>query len=113
MTAVVIAFAHRGAPGPGRRENTLPAFRDALAAGLHALESDVWLTADHVPVLVHDGVHWERGRRRRIREMTAAELPVWIPPLPALSRDLGADYSLSLDLKAPDAAEAVLAAATA
>ena len=36
-------------PRRGRRENTLPAFREALAAGLTALESDVWLTADAVP----------------------------------------------------------------
>ena len=50
-----LGFAHRGAPGRGVRENTLPAFRAALQAGVPGLESDVWLTADNVPVLLHDG----------------------------------------------------------
>jgi glycerophosphoryl diester phosphodiesterase len=108
---VTIAFAHRGAPGPGQRENTLPAFRGALAAGLSALESDVWLTADDVPVLVHDGALWLRRQRRRIRDTRAADLPSWLPSLPDLYRELGADYALSLDLKDADAAGAVLAAA--
>jgi glycerophosphoryl diester phosphodiesterase len=110
---VTIAFAHRGAPRPGRRENTLPAFRGALTAGVRALESDVWLTADDVPVLVHDGALWQNGWRSRIRELRAADLPSWLPSLPDLYRELGTDYELSLDLKNPDAAEAVLAAADA
>jgi glycerophosphoryl diester phosphodiesterase len=50
-----IGFAHRGAPGRAVRENTLPAFRAALRAGVPGIESDVWLTADNVPVLLHDG----------------------------------------------------------
>ncbi len=107
------AFAHRGAPEPGQRENTLPAFRRALESGVRALESDVWLTADDVPVLVHDEVLWQGGRRRRIREMRAAELPSWLPSLPDLYAEFGTDYALSLDLKGSDAEEPVLAAADA
>jgi glycerophosphoryl diester phosphodiesterase len=110
---VTLAFAHRGAPGPGRQENTLPAFRDALAAGLTALESDVWLTADDVPVLVHDGARWQDGWWYRIRDLRAADLPSWIPRLTDLYRELGTDYDLSLDLKNPHSAEAVLAVADA
>lgn len=97
---MTLAFAHRGAPGPGQRENTLPAFRRALAAGLTALESDVWLTADDVPVLVHDGVLWSRHGRRRIRDLRAADLPSWLPTLADLYAALGTDFDLSLDLKA-------------
>jgi glycerophosphoryl diester phosphodiesterase len=108
-----LAFAHRGAPGPDQRENTLPAFRGALAAGLTALESDVWVTADDVAVLVHDGVRWQHGHRRRIRETAAADLPAWIPALADLYRELGVDYDLSLDLKDPAGAAPVLAAADA
>jgi glycerophosphoryl diester phosphodiesterase len=107
---MTLAFAHRGAPGPGQRENTLPAFCDAVAAGLTALESDVWLTADDVPVLVHDGVLWSRQGRRRIRGLRAGELPPWLPTLADLYTAVG-PVELSLDLKDPDAAEAVLAVA--
>ena len=110
---MTIAFAHRGAPGPGQRENTLPAFRGALAAGLTALESDVWLTADDVPVLLHDGVRWQGCHRRHIRDLRADELPAWVPTMPGLYAELGSDFDFSLDLKDVDAAEAVLAAADA
>jgi glycerophosphoryl diester phosphodiesterase len=44
---------HRGdrADAP---ENTMPAFEAAFAAGLDVVETDVQLTADGVPVLLHD-----------------------------------------------------------
>lgn len=44
---------HRGARGV-RPENALPSFEAALDAGATSLETDVHLTADGVPVLVHD-----------------------------------------------------------
>lgn len=44
---------HRGARGL-KPENTLPAFEAALDLGVSAVETDVLLTADGVPVLVHD-----------------------------------------------------------
>src|SRR5436305_15329413 len=46
---------HRGARGL-RPENARPAFEAALDAGATSLETDVHLTADGVPVLVHDPV---------------------------------------------------------
>ncbi len=47
------ALGHRGARGL-MPENTLPAFRRALAVGVTTLELDVVLTADGVPVVLHD-----------------------------------------------------------
>jgi glycerophosphoryl diester phosphodiesterase len=44
---------HRGARGL-QPENTLPSFEAALDAGANSLEADVHLTADGVPVLIHD-----------------------------------------------------------
>ncbi|WP_250281804.1 glycerophosphodiester phosphodiesterase [Frankia sp. CiP1_Cm_nod2] len=99
----VIGFAHRGAPGRFRRENTLAAFSRALAGGAGGLESDVWLTADGVPVLHHDGVLGPPGRRR-IGDLPAARLPAWLPALADLYATCGSDFELSLDLKDPPSA---------
>jgi glycerophosphoryl diester phosphodiesterase len=68
LLARPIAFAHRGARAHAR-ENTLDAFALALRLGATGLESDVWLTADGVPVLDHDGVvrTGRAGRRRPLR----------------------------------------------
>ncbi|SBW19654.1 glycerophosphoryl diester phosphodiesterase [Candidatus Protofrankia californiensis] len=96
-----IGFAHRGAPGRFQRENTLAAFRRALTGGAGGLESDVWLTADGVPVLHHDGVLGPPGRRRRISDLPAAQLPDRLPSLAGLYAACGSDFELSLDLKDP------------
>ncbi|KJS55086.1 hypothetical protein VM98_15110 [Streptomyces rubellomurinus subsp. indigoferus] len=48
-----LAVAHRGDPYR-YRENTLPSIESALAAGADAVEVDVQLTRDQVPVLLHD-----------------------------------------------------------
>jgi glycerophosphoryl diester phosphodiesterase len=50
-----ICFAHRGASDRAP-ENTLEAFTMAIERGANGLETDVWATADGVPVLDHDGV---------------------------------------------------------
>jgi glycerophosphoryl diester phosphodiesterase len=48
-----IAIGHRGCAGEAP-ENTLPSFERGLAAGAAILETDVHLTRDGVPVLLHD-----------------------------------------------------------
>jgi glycerophosphoryl diester phosphodiesterase len=48
-----IAIGHRGCAGEAP-ENTLPSFELGLAAGAAILETDVHLTRDGVPVLLHD-----------------------------------------------------------
>ncbi len=100
----MIGFAHRGAPVAGTRENTIAAFTHALERGARALESDVWLTSDRVPVLVHDRVVRSGLRRRAIMTMRAAEMPGWLPTLAELYEKLGTDFELSLDVKDPAAA---------
>lgn len=84
------------------QENTLEAFELALRLGATGLESDVWLTADGVPVLDHDGFV-SRLRRKRIRSVNRSELPSHIPSLSDLYRELGTDFELSLDVKDPAA----------
>jgi glycerophosphoryl diester phosphodiesterase len=48
-----ISIAHRGCAGESP-ENTIPAFKRALAQGADVLESDIHLTRDGVPILIHD-----------------------------------------------------------
>src|SRR5215203_4874636 len=46
-------YAHRGASAI-HPENTLRAFRQALAIGVDGIEFDVHATADGIPVIIHD-----------------------------------------------------------
>ncbi|QKW02914.1 glycerophosphodiester phosphodiesterase [Streptomyces sp. NA02536] len=60
----VTAVAHRGEPYRVR-ENTLASLRSALRRGADAVEIDVRLTRDGVPVLLHDATLkrlWEHDR---------------------------------------------------
>jgi glycerophosphoryl diester phosphodiesterase len=107
-----IGFAHRGARAHAP-ENTLEAFALALRLGATGLESDVWLTADGVPVLDHDGVVRGGLRKRPIGAVARAQLPAHIPTLADLLAACGGDFQLSLDLKDPAAAPAVVADARA
>jgi glycerophosphoryl diester phosphodiesterase len=50
-----ISIAHRGCAGESP-ENTIPAFERALAQGADVLESDIHLTRDGVPILIHDTI---------------------------------------------------------
>ncbi len=48
-----VIIGHRGAAGSAP-ENTLPSFERALQLGAEVLESDIHVTSDGIPVLVHD-----------------------------------------------------------
>jgi glycerophosphoryl diester phosphodiesterase len=51
----LIVLGHRGGRGEGwPRENSLAAFERALAEGADGVELDVRMSADEVPVLLHD-----------------------------------------------------------
>lgn len=65
---------HRGdrAEAP---ENTMPAFAAALASGLEFVETDVQLTADGVPILMHDEtVDRTTDGSGAVAELTAAQI---------------------------------------
>jgi glycerophosphoryl diester phosphodiesterase len=107
-----IGFAHRGARDLAP-ENTLEAFRVALGHGAPGLESDVWLTADGVAVLDHDGVVRSTFRRQPIATLARDQLPPHIPGLEDLYAACGTAFELSLDIKDPAAASVVVAVAQA
>ena len=69
----IIVEGHRGfcAEYP---ENTMISFEAALELGVDAIEFDVWLTKDKVPVIMHDGTtHRTCGVEGHLRDMTLAE----------------------------------------
>jgi glycerophosphoryl diester phosphodiesterase len=65
------------------------------------IESDVWLTADGVPVLHHDGRLGPPGRPRELPLTRSDRLPGWLPTLAAFYRVLGWSFEFSLDVKSP------------
>lgn len=108
LLADPIGFAHRGARAYAP-ENTLEAFALGLKLGANGLESDVWLTADGVPVLDHDGVVRKRlGRSTPIGALRRDQLPPHIPSLAELLEHCGSAYHLSLDLKDDTAGRRVI-----
>ncbi|MEO8229651.1 MAG: glycerophosphodiester phosphodiesterase [Chloroflexota bacterium] len=106
-----ILFGHRGALGYAP-ENTIVGFKLALAQGATGLESDAWLAADGVPVLVHDETIRRPGRRHFVTRRAAAELGAFdVPTLAELYDACGTGYELSLDVKDEAVAAALIAVA--
>ena len=73
-TASPLIIAHRGASGLAP-ENTMAAFRLALAMGADGFELDVQLSADGQPVVIHDArLNRTTDRMGAVAALTAAEL---------------------------------------
>lgn len=69
-----VVIGHRGAAGI-RPENTLLSFETALEQGARILESDVQITRDGVPILLHDpSVDRTTQGRGETRQLDLAEL---------------------------------------
>ncbi|MDN4607770.1 glycerophosphodiester phosphodiesterase [Sporosarcina highlanderae] len=69
-----LVFAHRGASGVCF-ENTMSAFKEALRQGADGIELDVQLTADGVPVIIHDkDLNRVAGIRNPVSTLTLSEL---------------------------------------
>ena len=79
----------------------------ARRLGATGLESDVWITADGMAVLDHDGVVRRGVRRVPIARVDRADLPAHIPTLEEFYAACGTDLDVSLDVKDPDAYDAV------
>lgn len=69
-----LIIGHRGASAVAP-ENTMAAFREAIAAGADGIEFDVRLTRDGVPIVIHDStLHRTAGLPQRIADLTWSEL---------------------------------------
>ena len=78
---------HRGACAR-YPENTLLSFQKAMEMGVDAVEFDVWLTSDKVPVLMHDGSAFRTcGVDRNLRDMTLEEVKMLCPSCPKVFGD--------------------------
>ncbi|MFJ3926960.1 glycerophosphodiester phosphodiesterase [Streptomyces sp. NPDC090022] len=109
------AVGHRGDPYR-IRENTLPSVRSAFARGADAVEIDVRLTRDGVPVLLHDetlqrlwghDVRLDAVTAAQLRELTEGQVPTLRAALTAAGAGGG---RLMLDLPGAtyEAVEAVV-----
>ncbi|MEN3333426.1 MAG: glycerophosphoryl diester phosphodiesterase [Blastocatellia bacterium] len=85
--ATALVIAHRGASGLAP-ENTLTAFRLAIALGADGFELDVQLSADGQPVVIHD------ARLNRTTERTGAVAALTVEELAAC--DAGAWFARRL-----------------
>src|SRR5580658_8794427 len=92
---------HRGARAV-LPENTIPAFEYAIQAGADAVEMDVAVSSDNVPVISHDP-HINSGLA--IRQLTLAELK--LPTLDqVLSLSAGNCVHFNIEIKSfPDRLE--------
>lgn len=110
-------IGHRGAPRE-YPENTLPAFERAIELGADAIELDVHVTADGVPVVHHDPhVRPDAGRAssRALAQMTWKEVArIELAPginIPSLQQVLAAVGDLAMvyvELKGSDSERATL-----
>ncbi|SCE05480.1 glycerophosphodiester phosphodiesterase [Streptomyces sp. DvalAA-19] len=100
-TPRLTAVAHRGDPYRAR-ENTLPSIRSALDRGADAVEIDVRVTRDGVPVLLHDATLerlWGHDLRldrldfAEVRELTGGGVPTLREALEATG-----DHRVMVDL---------------
>ena len=69
-----LIIGHRGASAVAP-ENTMAAFREAIAVGADGIEFDVRLTRDGVPVVIHDrDLRRTGGLPHRVADLTSSEL---------------------------------------
>jgi glycerophosphoryl diester phosphodiesterase len=108
----MLVLCHRGyhADVP---ENTLASFEAAIALGVDGIETDIRLTADQALVLFHDHLTRDGREVARVthRELSAAAgYPVaTLDEALQLPRDRQAPFLWNLEIKAPAAADPMLA----
>ena len=102
-------IGHRGASAVSP-ENTMAAFREAIAAGSDGIEFDVRLTRDGVPIIIHDNtLRRTTGLPHRVADLTWSEienLDVGVPSLEQLFELFETNnLILFLEMKVDSAAE--------
>jgi glycerophosphoryl diester phosphodiesterase len=98
----MLLLAHRGyhAEAP---ENSMPAFEAAVKLGVDGIETDVRLSADGKPVIIHDRLS---PKKRAVAELSHRELEADIGhavPLLAEILDAFPDVLWNIEIKLPEA----------
>jgi glycerophosphoryl diester phosphodiesterase len=101
-----IVIAHRGASAE-RPENTIAAFQRAVELGADAIELDVRLSSDGVPVVIHDPtLDRTTTAQGAVARKTAAELVrIGVPTLERVLAEIA--LPILLEIKEPAAQEGV------
>src|ERR1700722_9634846 len=103
----MLILAHRGYHSKAP-ENTLEAFKEAIALGVDGIETDVRLSADEELVLFHDR---RAPNGRNVSEMTRAELSACAGySVPTLESALELDQHImwNVEIKVPEATKATV-----
>ena len=92
--------AHRGAKALAP-ENSILAFTTAAELGVHAIETDVRLTADGLPAIIHDPTLTRtHGHKAQVSATSMADLQaLGVPSLSIMLDDFAADFDVIIDLK--------------
>jgi glycerophosphoryl diester phosphodiesterase len=100
-------IGHRGAAGYAP-ENTLQSFQTAIDLGCDAVELDVHLSKDGVPVVIHDDTtDRTMGRHGLVRDLTVEQLQ----PVPSLQEVIDlcrGKIQMQIELKVPGTPEPVV-----
>jgi glycerophosphoryl diester phosphodiesterase len=112
---MTLIYAHRGASAM-YPENTLRAFRQALASGVDGIELDVHATADGIPVVIHDrNVERTTNGTGYVDEIPLARLETFdagdgerVPTLTEVLALVGDAAHLDVEIKGTDIERAVL-----
>ncbi len=112
---MTLIYAHRGASAM-HSENTLRAFRQALAIGVDGIELDVHATADGIPVVIHDrDVERTTDGAGYVDELPLARLETFdagdgerVPPLAEVLALVGDAAQLDIEIKGAGIERAVL-----
>ena len=92
--------AHRGAKALAP-ENSILAFTTAAELGVAAIETDVRLSADGLPAIIHDStLARTHGHKAHVGATTMPELQsLGVPPLSTMLDIFAADFDVIIDLK--------------
>lgn len=112
MSRRTLVLGHRGDPFE-HPENTLPGFESTVACGADGVELDVHLSADGVPVVIHDEtLERTAAAASRVDALTWQELDglgIGVPRLDAVLQALR-EHTVAIEIKPPHAQHPRLAA---
>lgn len=105
----MLKIGHRGAKGH-LPENTLASFENAITLGVDMIELDVWLSADKIPIVIHDKtIDRTTSKTGLVTDYSAKELQhLGIPTLRDVFELVDNRCEINVEIKTFSATQAVL-----